>query len=535
MPTRMPIRLTRPIALRWLLLLLVGLVGPALASLFPIPGPELDATLAPWIKQQYNISHDRLLQNIFNNGSVIASPSRSHPDYFYTWIRDSALVMDVVVSLYRQAKPGSPEEARYESLIWSFVHFSKRLQEVPNRSGGLGEPKFHVDGRPFAGDWGRPQNDGPALRALVFIRFAVAYLDKDHSPDKIREFIYDSNYPSSSPLKRDLEYVAQSWPHHGFELWEEVDGHHFHTKAVQRAALEYGWRFARLMNDEGAAKWYYHHARSVEVSLREHWSPFRQQLIETLDWRGDNKGKAGLDLAVILASIQGQIEGDEYMYPCSGEVLITALEMMHAMQRLYPINAVRRDLTGGLMGPAIGRYIEDVYDGDSMTGGNPWVLGTCGYAELLYYCSAKWASKSHIKVTEPLIPVLEEILGMPSGSFPVASGGLLRHRQYPELFTSIVGNLSAAGDAFLRRVRFHTPTDGSMSEQIDRHHGAMRGARHLSWSYASFMTATWRRAEVVKQMERLRMVSHHEAVQVGPVADDDIDADRAVLALVSQF
>lgn len=37
---------------------------------------------------------------------------------------------------------------------------------------GLGEPKFNVDMTEFTGSWGRPQRDGPALRATAMISYA---------------------------------------------------------------------------------------------------------------------------------------------------------------------------------------------------------------------------------------------------------------------------------------------------------------------------------------------------------------------------
>ena len=35
---------------------------------------------------------------------------------------------------------------------------------------GLGEPKINIDCTPFNGEWGRPQNDGPALRGIMMIK-----------------------------------------------------------------------------------------------------------------------------------------------------------------------------------------------------------------------------------------------------------------------------------------------------------------------------------------------------------------------------
>ncbi|MBV8307976.1 MAG: hypothetical protein JO274_10895, partial [Gammaproteobacteria bacterium] len=45
------------------------------------------------------------------------------------------------------------------------------------------------------------------------------------------------------------------------------------------------------------------------------------------------------------------------------------------------------------------------------------------------------------------------------------------------------------GDAFMRTVRSFTPPGGELSEQFDRTTGVQTSARHLSWSYAAFITA----------------------------------------------
>jgi len=41
----------------------------------------------------------------------------------------------------------------------------------------------------------------------------------------------------------------------------------------------------------------------------------------------------------------------------------------------------------------------------------------------------------------------------------------------------------------LVRVKFHVDSDGQMSEQMNRWSGYLQGARDLTWSYASFLTA----------------------------------------------
>jgi glucoamylase len=101
----------------------------------------------------------------------------------YSWTRDSALTMLTISSrflpsmylkpwLYNQSNPVSKggfdvpsdnaKDALIEPLIRDYVHFQQHLQMVTTRSGdlwtgGLNEPKFHVDGTAFDGEWGRPQ------------------------------------------------------------------------------------------------------------------------------------------------------------------------------------------------------------------------------------------------------------------------------------------------------------------------------------------------------------------------------------------
>ena len=45
------------------------------------------------------------------------------------------------------------------------------------------------------------------------------------------------------------------------------------------------------------------------------------------------------------------------------------------------------------------------------------------------------------------------------------------------------------GDAIMRTVQAFTPATGDLSEQFDRTTGAQTSAKHLTWSYAAFITA----------------------------------------------
>lgn len=62
-------------------------------------------------------------------------------------------------------------------VIREYVNSQATIQGVTNPSGdltkgaGLGEPKFRVNQTAFMESWGRPQRDGPALRATAIIAF----------------------------------------------------------------------------------------------------------------------------------------------------------------------------------------------------------------------------------------------------------------------------------------------------------------------------------------------------------------------------
>jgi glucoamylase len=56
------------------------------------------------------------------------------------------------------------------------------------------------------------------------------------------------------------------------------------------------------------------------------------------------------------------------------------------------------------------------------------------------------------------------------------------------------------GDAIMRTVQAFTPAGGELSEQFDRTTGAETSAKHLSWSYAAFITAAASRAQAYRSI-----------------------------------
>ena len=64
-----------------------------------------------------------------------------------------------------------------QPYIENYIKAQAALQTVPNLSGdlvsgaGLGDPKYNLDSTSFKGSWGRPQRDGPALRAIALMSY----------------------------------------------------------------------------------------------------------------------------------------------------------------------------------------------------------------------------------------------------------------------------------------------------------------------------------------------------------------------------
>lgn len=123
---------------------------------------------------------------------------------FYMWTRDSALVFKTLVDRFTQSY-----DAGLQRRIEQYIAAQVTLQGISNPSGslsdgsGLGEPKFELTLSQFTGNWGRPQRDGPALRAIALIGYS--------------KWLISNNYQSTVSniiwpiVRNDLNYVAQYW------------------------------------------------------------------------------------------------------------------------------------------------------------------------------------------------------------------------------------------------------------------------------------------------------------------------------------
>ncbi|KAI9880629.1 MAG: Glucoamylase, intracellular sporulation-specific [Pleopsidium flavum] len=481
----------------------------------PLPGElrsnefdnhTLDSPLDAWLDTEYDIAIDRLLANIAPGGrntwniipgTVIASPSRSHPDYYYQWVRDAAITTSTLVSLYA-FDPTSSLSTNILEILNAYSDLQYDLQHTQNPSGtfddlsGLGEPKFNTDASPFTSSWGRPQRDGPALRALTLIHYLHAYNDthpwmwttKD-GRDWYRR-LYDASMPPTSIIKADLEYVSHNWASAGFDIWEEVHGLHFFTAKVQLRALREGTEIARSFNDQGAAEWYQQQANEMTVWIRSFWDDNKAHLVETL-----KSGRSGLDCGILLAPLHGTrdeyIGHEDVFLPWSDEILLTLLALVQDMRHRFPINAAAANSSDQLTGIAVGRYPEDIYDGDGFSEGNPWFLCTASVAEVLYRTAIRAAERTWLNISERGLTFWQAVLP-DEFLYPVNVS------TEDAAFHSALLRLKEVGDGFLGVIMAHATAEGSLSEQFDGVTGFERGAANLTWSYGAFIEAVrWRR------------------------------------------
>jgi glucoamylase len=442
-----------------------------------------DGGLDAWLARERKLALRKMAANISPPGAapgaVAASPSRKDPDYFFHWRRDAALTMQEVVTLYDQAS--DPAEKRtYFKMLTDYAAFVRKTQGAPSLT-GLGEPKFNMDGTPFNGAWGRPQDDAPAEEASALIYLASVFMKEG------RKELAASLYGDfAGGAKGDLEYVSHHWGQTSFDVWEEVKAHHFDTETAQRTALLEGAWLASKMKDEGAPEWYRAQAEQLKAQMSKHWDPEKGYIVSARDQDAGLGGKSsGLDSAVILAAIHRRPVDDsilsasdrDFFSVTDRRVLATAQALKERFKKDYAVNG-----RPGEPGIAIGRYPEDGY-----FGGNPWALLTAAFAQLDYMAARDFVGRGSILVEAEDLTFFRGLLEAPVERAALAPGMTLKSGD--PLFAKLVDGFKRDGDSFMAEVRAHAESDGSLSEQIDKNSGAMISAKDLTWNYASVLSA----------------------------------------------
>ncbi|KAL7266620.1 glycoside hydrolase 15 protein [Rhizina undulata] len=446
------------------------------SSSYPTTIPTSD-TLVEWLAAESPIADAALKRNIGSSsntliptGVVIASPATSSPDYYYQWTRDASTVVAYLIDEY-------VENGDNLDYILEWVANQYIIQRIDNpsggfRTGGLGEPKFNVDDTAYTGSWGRPQRDGPALRASALIKFAKSYISVNES--YVTSTLYDSLTTTNSVIKADLDYVVTYWSSSGYDLWEERNSVHFFTLMVSYRAMIEGAELATLLGDTTTAATYTSTAASMVSTINNFWSSSKGFITATT-----NDGRSSIDCGTLL----GSIHGGGYLFPPSNnQVLATVNALIAAFESLYTINTA-----SGAVGVAIGRYPEDVYDGVSSSSGNPWFICTATVAHTLYAAVSDFQTAGSLTVDSTNLALFQRTTsGITAGTYANSS----------TTFTTLMSNTITYADTFLSVVQKYAATNGSLHEEFSRSTGALTGARDLTWSYESILGAINQRLNV---------------------------------------
>jgi glucoamylase len=388
-------------------------------------------------------------------GSVLASSViadwNPEPDYFFHWVRDSAIAMKAVAELMQFAPSAGEREhwrrtfndcvefslaltringaalpARRDTMDAAFVKFLRsdiELAEV-SQDALLGEPRFNPDGTVDILHWSRPQFDGPALRALACLRYL-----------KLGGALTEA---LAQLLRIDLAFTASHAGQPCIGPWEEPleHTHHYYVVLVQLGALVHGgaWVEADAAID------------ALKAGLALHWSE-QHGVYAAMRPVADVGADDLIDAATLLAVLDAELpDGPHSVLDPRFQETQTKIEAMFAKE--FPINH-RRPAD---YGPALGRNRADRY-----FGGGAWYATTLAAAAINYRRALN------------------------AGADAAA--------------------LIERGDCFMRTVRRLTPDDGALSEQVDRVTGRQTSARHLTWSYAAFVSTAYLRRNALIRLE----------------------------------
>lgn len=480
-----------------------------------VPAPGAEQRLLDWMARQHEISAAFMLRAISAThlvkvrkgfgltirparGSILASAAMGSwdpdPDYFFHWLRDSAIVIDALrhlISAGTHVAEGSAHCRDYvafsqalnrldgdeflrnagdfrKSIDPGFLQFVRDDSEFRGLKGDrvLGEPRFNPDGTLDISKWSRPQHDGPAMRALGLMRLWPLGCFDETDRAAMRAL-----------LLSDLGFVFRHWREPSFDIWEEELGQHYATRLLHHAALMDGADWIEengcAGETEQAGDWR-KAAHAISEALDAHWLQGQGYYASRQETAKGTEGK-DLDFAVILAVIHAQRKEGPHSV-LDPKVMATMARLEDLFAGAYAINKNRP----ARRGPAMGRYA-----GDSYFSGGAYYFSTLGAAEF-YYALAGAAAGARLP-------------GRLAHASRLPGPGARKERppDPPQGQEPGFEALLRRGDQFMETVAAFTPPGGELSEQFDQRTGAQTSAKTLSWSHAAFITAYARRREAV--------------------------------------
>ncbi len=360
-------------------------------------------------------------------------------DYVYNWTRDAAIV---AIELAAGAVPTS------QPLI-DFVQFAQASQNSANAFGHFDRASFFIDGGPRP-QWS-DQTDGPALQTLAILQL-FSQLD---APTRT---------VANAVIAANLNFLQGAYQGGTVNLWEEETGASFFARSVQLECFQ-----AITGNTLGipVPGWLSTAIPWLQNALQQHWNgQYYQSLLPV----PTDKTPYDPNIDVVMAAIYGAVAVTDTKLLATA-ALLRSQWADPTSAYFYPINGTDQQQRG--IGPLLGRYPGDTYDGDNdaPADDHPWAVSTCNFAELYYRLAGAITAAGAIPLDASSAAFFSQV-GVGSSTTPAAAAAALQ----------------SAGDQMLQAVTFHSD-HLELSEQFDATSGYEKSVSNLSWSYASFLSA----------------------------------------------
>ena len=255
------------------------------------------------------------------------------PRELANWTRDGAIT---AIELAAGPLPTT------QPLI-DYVQFAQTCQNSASSISHFDRASFLINGTPR--NW-TDQTDGPALQTLAALRL-YAQLDAP------------TQATANAVIAANLNFLQNAYQGQTYNLWEEEHGASFFARSVQLQCFQ-----AITPNTVGIGvpAWLPAAIPWLQNALASHWNG--QYYQSMLPVPTDYRAPYDPNIDIVMAAIYGAI-------PVTDTKLLTTAAQLRSQWAdpdsayFYPINGT--DQQRGI-GPLLGRYPGDVYDGDTDAG-----------------------------------------------------------------------------------------------------------------------------------------------------------------------
>ncbi len=329
------------------------------------------------------------------------------------------------------------------------MQFAQTCQNSASAIGNFDRASFFIDGT--ARDTS-DQADGPALQTLALLQM---YAQLDAPAQAV----------ASAVIAANLNFLQNAYRGETFNLWEEEFGASFFARSVQLKCFE-----AIAANTLGipVPGWLSTAIPWLQNALTSHWNgQYYQSLLPVPT---NSRAPYDPNIDVVSAAIYGAV-------PVTDTKLLATAALLRSQwadpnsPNYYPINGADQQRS---IGPLLGRYPGDTYDGDTAdppVRDHPWAISTANFAELHYRLAQQVTTTGTVPLDNLSASFFGQIGADASTAPKAAATSLERH-----------------GDQMLQALFYHSD-HLELSEQFDATSGFEKSVSDLSWSYASFLSA----------------------------------------------